>query len=535
MAQYDPLELAAYLCRARDPVSGFQPSFTDRDIHNQYDFDVRSPEEVALGAHIDPITGLPVGEEVKPSIESKIVSTTAEWKDLGEYKTTADLIQHELDLIKQQKNLVDSTIKEVEDARGVTLARKNLADYAALATDPTDPIYQQLENQLALRSKAAAIDFTLTDKGGLRGTKAQAFKVFDERFKQLEARKLLVAKDELLTDKLKQNEALQQQQRKLDKGFKAEDRVEEEARMSRSITATEFGWNSTVHDKVELFLGKKIDPYTAKSMSSQEAKLLRYASDGKLYNNLTELALKDTKLIDTYTEVSKKLKTIPEEVQRIENMAQKYKDALIPIDALSDRDLLAKVKDAEEKAKIERTAIDPKLYAASIDALRYKLKLNALNEAELKIKQANMTTGMMSLDTRLNIPILEKEAANTILELLKLNVGTDNLAILAKDPQAQEYIKQNLVQDYLATAGSNAPALPNVWEIMIAEAGNKMTEIGEPVGLRADFKSDPILLALRALLRPLTTTYIQNKANPYTRIPANDPSNFNNIYRDLFR
>lgn len=70
---------------------------------------------------------------------------------------------------------------------------------------------------------------------------------------------------------------------------------------------------------------------------------------------------------------------------------------------------------------------------------------------------------------------------------------------------------------------------------MIAEAGNKMTEIGEPVGLRADFKSDPILLALRALLRPLTTSYIQNKANPYTRVPANDPFNFNNIYRDLFK
>ncbi|MCW5932043.1 MAG: hypothetical protein KIS69_10360 [Bacteroidetes bacterium] len=500
MAQYDPLELAAYLRRARDPVSGFQPSFTDRDIHNQYDFDVRSPEEVALGAHIDPITGLPVGEEVKPSIESKIVSTTAEWKDLGEYKTTADLIQHELDLIKQQKNLVDSTIKEVEDARGVTLARKNLADYAALATDPTDPIYQQLENQLALRSKAAAIDFTLTDKGGLRGTKAQAFKVFDERFKQLEARKLLVAKDEAKLEELKQREALATINEKFDIR-RDQRRKQEDVEEKEKTIAAQLKINTDELQKIKAIrtdLNKSTSWNDLAAMKPAEAAMYKAAVKGELTNKLADIVTVDSTLADTYIDITKKLKSNPQEIQLIENVARKYKDVLLPIDQMSDRALVE--NNAELKKTYNNISIPNDQKQVAIDAERYKLKLKALDEANLNIVATWMTTDSMELDSRPDIGIDTKQSANLVLQLIKENTGASHLINLSKDPEAIDYLKTQLVIDYY-NAGHNLtftpmPLLP-LWDIMLAEATNKATILGSPMGLVTSYKSDPIIISLR--------------------------------------
>lgn len=501
MAQYDPLELAAYLRRARDPISGFQPSFTDQDVSGPYSFDVRSPEEVALGKHIDPVTGLPVGEEV-PTARSAILDSISTLKDLNEYTTTKDLDQHELELKRLQRDLIETTRKEVEDTRGVTQARTALANYAALANGPGDTIYQQLEQQLALKERAASIDFSITKEGGLRGTRAQDFKAFDDRFKQIELRRELLAKDEKLAEDLKKSELLTEQNRRLQKGYNAEDRAVEDDRLSRATTSKLFGWNSVTHDKVETFLGKKIDPFTAGSMSTEEAQLYKYASEGQLYNDFTALAAKDTKLIDTFVDVSKKLKADPDEIQRIENVAMKYKAALAPIDSMTDRDLIAKTKGPEQqRVSIIDPEVDPKRYKTAVDTLRYQTKLQALQDVKNTYAASQMTVDSMDLTNRPDMGIAAKESANLVLRLLKERTGINNLAVMANEPNALDYIRTQLVVDYYNASHSlNMRILPlsQLWNTMLEEVTNRVNEKGKPFGLVVGYKTDPLILALRA-------------------------------------
>ena len=111
-----------------------------------------------------------------------------------------------------------------------------------------------------------------------------------------------------------------------------------------------------------------------------------------------------------------------------------------------------------------------------------------------------MTTDSMELDSRPDIGIDTKQSANLVLQLIKENTGASHLINLSKDPEAIDYLKTQLVIDYY-NAGHNLtftpmPLLP-LWDIMLAEATNKATILGSPMGLVTSYKSDPIIISLR--------------------------------------
>lgn len=194
MAQYDPLELAAYLRKARG--EGFQPSFTDQDTARYNQFDVRSPEEVAAGRHLDTTTSS-TPAAAKETLAEKIKN----WVDPNTITDIDTLDRVIYDLEKEQDDLVASYKSEVEAAHDIPNSRKQvelmLSLYGSGNTE-TQRLIRQYQDKLA----AANLTFGVTESNQLVGTRAEEFRPYELQNKKLFDRRVKLLKEQERTQGL---------------------------------------------------------------------------------------------------------------------------------------------------------------------------------------------------------------------------------------------------------------------------------------------------------------------------------------------
>ncbi len=477
MAQYDPQALAAYLRQARHPDAGFTPTFTDQDQADPYDFDVRSAEEVGLGAHIDPLTGLPMGAEDPTAIINPISDAIDNIPSAETYSTSQDALKAIRDMETLEDQLVKQKQQEVWDALGVTAAREN---YQSLVTANANSMFvPEAQRNLALKMEAANLTFGVGKGNLLIGADAAQFDPFEQKFQELEARAAFLKEKEDIDASTKFQVA----------GEKRKDQTQK----SKNYGA--LGFSEAQEAKITEKLGEQTAQDVA-SWADNPARLdfmQRVATDTDL-GTADEWATRAPELLDTFVKLKAK-GVSEEETAKLKDAAKVYKDAGIEANKISERELFSEQEWRELPANKEIRA----------NAIRGKreLKRSELVDKEVQaFKYDLLTLGNMSLDSNANASEPQKLAANAISSLMREEFGITNLEAIVTQAETDKLfnpLRKIRMQYQNTLAGEQGVPFDGVFDLMIMQLVDTINTKGKDRGIIIAPKDNPTITALQLM------------------------------------
>lgn len=496
---YDPLELAAYLRRARDPVSGFQPSFTDQDTAGPYDFDVRSPEEVALGRHIDPVTGL---SEPAPTVEDTLAEKISAWTNVKDYKTTQEITAELLRLEQEQDGLVSSLRDQTEAQFGVKQARDAMQLGQSLGGN--SPIVQQLISDYNSKKAAADISFGVDTKNNIYGTKAESFRPFDHRIKELSARYNVLKEEEnrakaledvtthgLARDKIQQDKEL----RDLDTQTK------------QLLAKMNFSTKEEVAE-LERIIGKPVNSNIAIELSNnpQGMSLINDAINGKDLISADQAIMSNSKNGEYYRKIiENKSDLTVEERKNLVAYSKQLEKVVSDIERMPDTAFMPETKPGERISAFSTLAKDAR--EQQIEQARNQEKLRAVNMVKDATKKQLMTIDTASIEGSLKATIEEQNIANRIQTAIEANLGKGiTISDLTSDPEAIRYMRDGLIKDVMpdeliqANPSYAVSLLRTTWDKMLNQAAVSTTNMSKHMGIAISPRNDQDIMKARKLI-----------------------------------
>lgn len=477
---YDPLELAAYLRRARHPTEGFTPTFTNIDGAGPYDFDVRSPEEMAgVGLDKEPIVTDPLADAIAAFTNPENFSTEEEV--LAEIRR----VETEMDTHVQRKKI------EAEDKFGVTEARKQLQMFVSAGIPASNVMYQRAQEDLRQKQLAAQLTFGVVNGDTLVGTDTDQFRPYETQLKSLDDRLSIVRKAQAKQDVLDREGRA--------KLSRAESRIKD-VQINKGIS-------DSLLEYINKFEKEALSAESLNVLTGPQVELYRRSQAGQALPDPVNQAAIDPTTIDIYKKIIANSPTMSEQYkQDTLKTLDNYQVAAKEAANIPERELFT--SDIEwEKHKGQPKEVRK----AEIEKLRHEKSAAAIYKVADSAKADLMTLSNMSLNNDSNFSTMEQVASNAIIALFKEKFGVENLLLLSDalgnsgsnisynafglvDPL------QDIREEYSTTLpGRQGISFQSILDAMIYKLVDNVGKQGKDKGIVISPKNDPIITKLRML------------------------------------
>jgi hypothetical protein len=469
MAQYDTRDLAAYLRKARDPISGYQPSFTDADPGTDradpFAFDVRSAEEVGLGKHIDPVIGA-----ADPAAIDPIAERVSAWTPPEKYGSSEEVLKALRDTEREQEQLVQASLKAAEEQTGVPQARAALQEVAYLGAN--HPIYQQYALRYQSAKEAAGLTFGVVNGDQLIGTKASKFSPYEARYGALEDRLAILTREEAKKDQVE--------------GEIRRHELQAGARVAKDKLSDALG-SIGISEAMEKRLKDKGIPLArqdviAASLSSERIKFLQKVGRGQHPGDALAVIAGDPANADDYIKIIT-ADMGEEDTERVTRTLGLYRDTSTKVHQMTDKDLYKdNPKEYEDLLRMDKTTREDKIAAKRANAINLEIK-TITNQVKLGMYDDKNT----SLANDPNFTPIQQAASGAINSAFRDVFGTSNLADIyySQKDDPREFITKMIAarRIYARTLPGETEVFSGILHAMLKKMVSNMNMKGAPLGI----------------------------------------------------